>query len=72
MHAEYDLARLGWPEQIDRFTELLCNVWQDHVPVDIIHNGTVVAVAVNPDDIDLLRRQVGLEPLYQSDESRPG
>lgn len=68
MDPDYELNRIGYPEQVDRLVELLDNVWQDHVPVTISHNGIVVAVAVHPDDLDLLRRAVIGLGVYQSDD----
>ena len=51
MDPDYDLNRLGSPDQRDRLVELRDTVWQDHVPVSIAHNGIVVAVAIHPDDL---------------------
>lgn len=41
-----------------RVEEVLCNVWQDSVPVEIWRNGVKVAVAIHPEEFDLLERLV--------------
>lgn len=58
MDPEYDLTRIGYPYQVDRLVELLDDVWQDHIELSISHNGVVVAVAVHPDELALLRQRI--------------
>lgn len=73
MDPDFDLRGIGYPGQVARLVELLDNVWQDHVPVTIAHNGVVVAIAVNPEELDLLRHQLDMLAPKQSGESRtPG
>ena len=59
MIPDYDLARLGYPDELRRFTELVESVTATREPLTITRYGRAVAVVIHPDDLALLRRLAG-------------
>ena len=68
MDPEYDLSRLGYPGELGRFSTLVEEVTLGGDPLVITRHGEPVAVIVNVDDLDLLRRLAWPLDGKQSDE----
>jgi PHD/YefM family antitoxin component YafN of YafNO toxin-antitoxin module len=72
MDPEYDLARLGYPNELRRFTEMVEGVERTRDPVIVTRFDRPVAVLVHPDDLALLRRLAIAALSEQSDDSGSG
>lgn len=69
MDPEYDIARLGYPDQLGTFTAMVDDVTKGGEPLVIKRYGRPVAVVVNLADLALLRRLATKITAAQSDET---